>query len=41
MPFKKAGEKYTSPSGMVFTKEQVALYYATNGFRNKKGRKAT
>jgi len=29
MPFKKIGNgKYKSPSGRVFTKEQVAAYYA-------------
>lgn len=41
MPFvkitvgKNAG-KYKSPSGRVFTKKQVELYYATNGFDKKK-----
>lgn len=33
MPFKKVGKnKYRSPSGRIFTKKQVALYYATDGF---------
>jgi hypothetical protein len=33
MPFKKvAPNKYVSPSGRKFTKKQVALYYATDGF---------
>jgi hypothetical protein len=36
MPFKKVGKnKYVSPSGRKWTKKQVALYYATNGFKNK------
>jgi hypothetical protein len=36
MPFKKTGpNKYKSPSGKTFTKKQVKLYYATNGFQNK------
>jgi len=38
MPFSKVqlGKnkgKYKSPSGRVFTKKQVALYYATEGFK--------
>jgi len=43
MPFKKAGpNRYKSPSGRTFTKKQVAMYYATSGFKNrpKKKRKA-
>jgi len=41
MPFKKVGkDKYVSPSGKKFTKKQVRLYYATNGFKEKpRGRK--
>jgi hypothetical protein len=36
MPFKKAGPNtYKSPSGRTFTKKQVALYYATDGFTKK------
>lgn len=34
MPFKKVGKnRYKSPSGRTFTKKQVALYYATQGFK--------
>jgi len=36
MPFKKVGKKYVSPSGRKFTKKQVAMYYATNGFKKRK-----
>jgi len=36
MPFVKSGNKYKSPSGRTFTKKQVALYYATDGFKKKK-----
>lgn len=33
MPFKKVGKnKYKSPSGRTYTKKQVGLYYATEGF---------
>lgn len=32
MPFKKVGNKYVSPSGKKFTKKQVKMYYATDGF---------
>jgi len=42
MPFKKAGKDvYKSPSGRKFTKKQVKLYYATDGFKKapKKGGK--
>jgi len=35
MPFRKVGEKYISSSGQKFTKKQVALYYATEGFKKK------
>lgn len=39
MPFKKVGRnKYVSPSGKKYTKKQVALYYATDGFKKKKRR---
>lgn len=38
MPFKKIGpNKYTSPSGRTFTKKQVNLYYATDGFSKQGG----
>jgi len=34
MPFTKIGpDKYTSPSGKVYTEKQVRAYYATNGFK--------
>ncbi len=34
MPFKKTAKgKYRSPSGRTFSKKQVALYYATGGFK--------
>ena len=36
MPFRKVGRnKYKSPSGRTWTKKQVALYYATKGFKKK------
>jgi hypothetical protein len=36
VPFKKTGkDKYTSPSGKKFTKKQVKMYYATEGFTKK------
>jgi len=36
MPFKKVSKNsYKSPSGRKFTKKQVALYYATDGFKKK------
>jgi hypothetical protein len=36
MPFTKTGpNEYKSPSGRKFTKKQVALYYATKGFKEK------
>ena len=39
MPFTKVSRnKYKSPSGRTFTKKQVKMYYATNGFKTK-GRK--
>jgi len=37
MPFKKRSDgKYVSPSGKVFTKKQVQMYYATDGFKKSK-----
>jgi len=37
MPFVKVGpNKYKSPSGRIFTKKQVEMYYATNGFEKDK-----
>ena len=44
MPFKKitSGKDkgdYKSPSGKVFTPAQVRLYYATDGFKHKPGKK--
>jgi len=37
MPFKRtAGGGYRSKSGRKFTKKQVALYYATKGFKKRK-----
>jgi len=44
MPFKKitSGKdkgKYRSPSGRKWTKKQMRLYYATNGFKKKPRRK--
>lgn len=40
MPFKKVGRnKFKSPSGRTFTKKQVALYHAGNGFPKKAGTK--
>jgi len=36
MPFKKQSNgKYKSPSGRTFTKNQVKMYYATDGFKKK------
>jgi hypothetical protein len=33
MPFTKvSGGKFKSPSGKTYTKKQVALYYANDGF---------
>ena len=44
MPFRKVDtNKYVSPSGRTFTRKQVELYYATDGFKNMKkkaGKKA-
>jgi hypothetical protein len=40
VPFKRirGSDKYRSPRGNVFTKKQVALYYANDGFPSgKKG----
>ena len=40
MPFKKIGkDKYVSPSGKKYTKKQVRLYYATNGFKKEPRKK--
>ena len=40
MPFSRVGPKrYKSPSGRTFTKKQVAMYYATDGFKKKKRKK--
>jgi len=41
MPFIKLKKgkgrgKYKSPSGRVFTKKQVKLYHASNGFKKKR-----
>lgn len=42
MPFaKQSNGKYKSPSGRTFTKKQVELYYATNGFKDKPKKKKT
>ena len=36
MPFKKVSKNaYKSPSGRTFTKKQVAMYHATDGFKKK------
>jgi hypothetical protein len=33
MPFQKvSGGRFKSPSGKLYTKKQVALYYANDGF---------
>ncbi len=41
MPFTKISKnKYKSPSGRIFNKKQVELYYATNGFQKSKIKKA-
>jgi len=40
VPFRKTGRNaYRSPSGRKFTKRQVAMYYATGGFRKGVDRK--
>lgn len=40
MPFKKVGpNKYKSPSGKSYTKKQVRLYYASDGFKPSKMKK--
>ena len=40
MPFKKtSGDKYKSPSGKTYTKKQVKMYYATEGFKKSKTKK--
>ncbi len=39
MPFTKTGPNtYKSPSGRKFTKKQVKMYYATNGFKKPKAK---
>ncbi len=39
MPFVKTGNNtYKSPSGRTFTKKQVKMYYATDGFTKKKAK---
>jgi hypothetical protein len=40
MPFQKvSGGKFKSPSGKLYTKKQVALYYANDGFPEKGAKK--
>jgi len=39
MPFKKTNGKYKSPSGRIYTKKQVGLYYATGGFKRSPKKK--
>jgi hypothetical protein len=40
MPFQKvSGGKFKSPSGKLYTKNQVALYYANDGFPEKSAKK--
>lgn len=40
MPFQKVtGGKFKSPSGKTYTKKQVALYYANDGFPEKGAKK--
>jgi hypothetical protein len=40
MPFKKVGpDDYVSPSGRHYSKKQIALYYATDGFKRKPKKK--
>lgn len=40
MPFTKAkGGKYKSKSGRLYSKKQLKLYYATNGFKNRSKKK--
>lgn len=45
MPFTKTGpNEYTSSSGQKYTKKQMDLYYATDGFKKmprRKGKKKT
>lgn len=39
MPFaKQSNGKYKSPSGRTFTKKQVKMYYATDGFKKGKAK---
>jgi len=36
MPFTKVGKnKWESPSGKKYTKDQLSLYYMTDGFKKK------
>lgn len=38
MPFiKQKDGSYKSPSGKKYSKKQIAMYYATQGFKNKLG----
>lgn len=39
MPFVKKGKKYVSPSGKKYTKKQIALYYASKGFKKSELKK--
>lgn len=37
MPFTKTkGGKYKSTSGRLYSKRQLAMYHATNGFKNRR-----
>lgn len=37
MPFTKVGRNtYRSPSGRIFSKKQVKMYYSTGGFKHVK-----
>jgi len=44
MPFHKIAEnKYRSPSGRIYTRKQVRLYYANDGFpkdHKKRGKRS-
>jgi hypothetical protein len=40
MPFTKTkGGKYKSKSGRKYSRKQVALYYATDGFKKRRSKK--
>jgi len=43
MPFRRVSTNtYKSPSGRTFTKKQVALYHASDGFQNvRRNKKAS